>query len=123
MLHPAEFHFLEIPASPAAEAAVRRRLRTLEAAYPAVLAWQVRVTGPARRMVEAIDYSAEVTASLAGGSFARAAARGADVLAALRLAFSALEQELDEDRERARARAAKWLSAVRSRIGQRQETM
>ena len=43
---PFEFRFAGMPASRAAEAAARRRMRALEMAYPSVLDWQLQVEVP-----------------------------------------------------------------------------
>ena len=68
---------------------------------------------------DGLDYAARVRVHVAGGTALEGEARADDELAALRLAFNGLEQELEEENERARTRAAQWLQAVRSRLGQR----
>jgi hypothetical protein len=116
---PFEFRFAGMPASRAAEAAARRRMRTLEMAYPSVLDWQLQVEVPRACAADGLDYAARVRVHVAGGTALEGEARADDELAALRLAFNGLEQELEEENEGARARAAQWLQAVRSRLGQR----
>jgi hypothetical protein len=108
-----------MPASRAAEAAARRRMRTLEMAYPAVLDWQLEMEVPRASAADGLDYAASVRVHVAGGTALQGEARAGDELAALRLAFNGLEQELEDDNEGARTRAAQWLQAVRSRLGQR----
>jgi ribosome-associated translation inhibitor RaiA len=106
------FLFSGMQASAAAEAAARRRIRSLQAAHGSVTAWEVRTRGPEDGSQ---SYTAEVQARLAGGEMLRAQDQGTDVLAALRLAFNAMERLLESDQERARTRAARWLAAVRDR--------
>lgn len=120
MSDPIHFHFCGMPASRAAEAAARRRARTLRGAHPDVVDWQVEVTAPAPLDGAAAEYGAQVQARIASGAALQAHGRGADALAALRLAFNQVEARLDAEREGVHARASRWLSAVRSRIGQRQ---
>jgi ribosome-associated translation inhibitor RaiA len=113
-----DYLFSGMPVPAAADAASRRRIRTLQAAHGAVTAWEVRIRKPDAEGRARPAYTAEVQARLAGGDVLRAEDHGTDVLAALRLAFNALERLLDADRERARARAAKWLATVRNRLAQ-----
>ena len=105
-----------MPPGRAAEAAVRRRIRALQMAHPAVLAWRMRVDRPPQPAA-ASAYSVHLEAQVAGATDVQASAQDADLLAALRLAFNALEVELGADRHRARNRAAQWLHALRERIG------
>ncbi|HEY0825519.1 MAG TPA: HPF/RaiA family ribosome-associated protein [Ramlibacter sp.] len=115
------FRFSGMPASPAAEAAARRRARTLRGTHPDALAWEVDVQAPPLAST-AGGYGAQVQVRLAGGSRLRAQGCGSDPLAALRLAFNRLEAELGaENAGGVQARAARWLSSVRSRIAQRQD--
>ena len=107
-----------MPPARAAEAAARRRIRALQMAHPAVLAWQVRVDRPPQPAA-ASAYSVHLEAQVAGGTDVQASAQDADLLAALRLAFNALEVALGADRHRARNRAAQWLHALRERIAPR----
>lgn len=108
-----DFLFSSMPASAAAEAAARRRIRSLQSVHGSVIAWEVRIRGP--EDCSRPSYAAEVHARLAGEDVLRAQDQGADALAALRLAFNAMERLLDADRERARIRAARWLATVRDR--------
>jgi len=110
-----DFLFSGMPVSAAAEAASRRRIRTLQSAHDSVGAWEVRIRAPHAEDCSQPGCTAEVHARLAGGDVLIAQDHGAEVLAALRLAFNAMERLLDADREGARARAARWLAAVRER--------
>lgn len=112
---PTDIRFAGVPALPVAEAAARRRLRSLERAHPGVLAWKVLLETSMQGEDE--PYKALAAACIPGGTLLRGEAHGCDALGALRLAFNTLEQELEDEREGARHRAAQWLLAVKSRIG------
>jgi ribosome-associated translation inhibitor RaiA len=115
---PVEFEFRGLPVTRAAEAAARRRLRALESACPAAQAWRVRVEA-LPDATEPDHFCADVRASVFGGDLLETHARGEDPLAALRLAFNALETALARERESERRLAARLLRAVRSRLGGR----
>lgn len=116
---PLRFEFLGTPQLPAAEAAARRRLRGMEAQHPAATAWTVRIEAAETGSAAAPRFHATAQAVIGGGGSLRGSGRADDVLAALRLAFNALEAELDEEHEQARTRVALWLAAVRRRLDQR----
>ncbi|MBK6005340.1 HPF/RaiA family ribosome-associated protein [Ramlibacter ginsenosidimutans] len=116
---PVEFEFRGLPVTRAAEAAARRRLRALESACPAAQAWRVRVEAlPGAAQPD--HFCADVRASVSGGDQLETHARAEDPLAALRLAFNALETALARERESERHLAGRLLRAVRSRLGRRQ---
>src|SRR4051812_34988504 len=102
------FHlaFQAMPSSPAVEAAARRRIRGIERARPGVLEWDVCVWRPKRADTPRSTCAATVQARIAGGGTLRSESSGDDALAALRLAFNALEAALDAEQEQARSRAA-----------------
>lgn len=115
---PVEFEFRGLPMTRAAEAAARRRLRALESACPAAQAWRVRVEAlPGADQPE--HFCADVRASVFGGDLLETHARGEDPLAALRLAFNALETALTREQASGRRVAARWLRVVRERLGRR----
>lgn len=114
-----DFLFSGTAPQPSAEAAARRRIRALQMVHPGVKEWDVEVCAGDGGETKGPEYAARVAARI-GNEAVRGNARGNDVLSALRLAFNAVEQELDAQREGARTRAAQWLSAVRGRIGIRQ---
>lgn len=115
---PVQFQFTDIPQPAPIEAAARRRLRGMEAAYPAVQEWDLRVEG-----LEVADgdgrFAATTCARIVGGDLLAGHARAADPVGALRLAFLRLEAELESEHEDARTRATEWLNAVKRRIGHR----
>ena len=115
--HIITFHFQDVPSLPAVEAAARRRARGLEAAHPAVLGWSVQVALQAAGD-EGARFAASTQARIVGGRTLIGDAEAGDALAALRLAFNALELELEAEHESARVRAARWLSAVRGRLAE-----
>jgi hypothetical protein len=108
---PVRFEFAPLPHAACAEAAARRRMHGIEAGFPAVLEWNARLEAP-----EDGRYAALLRVRVVGGRTITADALGHDALAALRLAFNALEVELEADQESARTRAAAWLVAVRQRM-------
>lgn len=114
-----DFLFSGTEPQPSAQAAARRRIRALEMVHSGVEEWDVEVCASEGSALRGPEYAARVAARI-GNEAVRGQARGKDALSALRLAFNAVEQELDAHREGARTRAAQWLSAVRSRIGIRQ---
>lgn len=116
MARSVDFLFSGMAPQPSAEAAARRRIRALENVHPGAQEWDVRLYAAPRNELSAPLYEAQVAARL-GRAALQGEARGSDLLSALRLAFNAIEVELDMEREGARARAAQWLAAVRSRIG------
>lgn len=113
---PAQFQFIAVPITPAAEAAARRRMRTMESSYGDIRAWDLRVDGAEDDPAQDGSFHASVAAAIGGGDRLHGDARAADPLAALRLAFNALEEELDAEHESARHRAAQWLMTVRRRM-------
>ena len=115
---PAQFQFIAVPVRPAAEAAARRRMRSIESSYGDIRAWDLRVDGAGDDLAQDGGFHASVAAAIGGGDRLRGDARAADPLAALRLAFNGLEEELDAEHESARHRAAQWLTTVRRRMGQ-----
>ena len=119
MARSVDFLFSGLARQPSAEVAARRRIRALENAHPGAQAWDVRLCAEHLGELAAPVYEVQVAARV-GRSAVQAGARAGDVLSALQLAFNAIELELDMEREGARARAAQWLAAVRSRIGIRQ---
>jgi ribosome-associated translation inhibitor RaiA len=118
--HPVEFEFRGLPFTRAAEAAARRRLRGLESACPLAQAWRVKVEA-LPDAAQPIHFRADVRASVSGGDLLQTRAQGEDPLAALRLAFNALETALARERDSERHLAGRWLRAVRSRLGRQQE--
>lgn len=118
--HPAQFELLAVPVPPAVEAAARRRMRGLERSDPAIRQWDLRVDGLQGRSAPTGFFAARVEATIAGGERLRGEAGGADPLGALRLAFNALERELEAEHESARHRAAQWLMTVRRKLVQPQ---
>ena len=113
--YPVRIEFAAMPHSDIAEAAARRRMRGIEASSPSVQEWSVRLEPP-RRDAHDNRYGAVVRARVVGGRTLVGSAHGHDTLAALRLAFNALEMQLEEDQASARVRAAAWLAAVRDRM-------
>jgi hypothetical protein len=107
--------FAAMPHSEVVETAARRRMRGIEEAHPCVLEWIARIDGPHRPDQDG-RFAAVVRARVVGGRTLSGDAHGHDALAALRLAFNGLELELEADQASARARAAAWLAAVRSRM-------
>jgi hypothetical protein len=116
--HPFHLDFDALPSSPAVEAAARRRIRGIERACPRVLEWDVGIAMPERPAAPDVPYAATVQARIAGGGTLCKTSPGTDALAALRLAFNALEEALDAEQEQVRTRAAAWLAAVKRRMGQ-----
>ena len=114
-----EFIFSGMQPSRPAEAAARRRIRTLQLAHPAVTDWQVRVDAPPPQPARAEAYAVRLQARGAGGTVTLAAATASELLGALRLAFNAIETELAAERDDARRRAGGWLRAIRSRFARR----
>jgi hypothetical protein len=112
---PVRIEFTAMPHSSVVEAAARRRMRGIESAHPCVLEWNARIAAPERAEHDN-RFAAVVRARVCGGRTLSGEAHGHDALAALRLAFNGLELELEADQASARARAAKWLSAVRGRM-------
>jgi len=113
--HPVRIEFAAMPHSDAIEAAVRRRMRGIEAAHPCVLEWTARIEAPQHAGADD-RFAAVVRARVVGGHTLSGDAHGHDALAALRLAFNELELELEADQASARVRAAAWLAAVRDRM-------
>ena len=99
---PVQFQFRGVPAAPPAEAASRRRLRALDSTYPCVTQWDVE----AAPVPDGAEYEAHVRAAIVGGDTFSARGRGSDVLAALRVAFTALERERESEHENVQSRAA-----------------
>jgi len=117
-LHPIRIDFIGEPPAAGVEAVATRRMRGIEVRFPAVLEWHARIeAAPAPQD----RYAARVSARMAGGDTLGAHGGGHDAFAALRVAFNALEQELEADQEGARTRAAEWLAAVRLRMRARPE--
>lgn len=112
---PVRIEIAAMPQAEAVEAAARRRMRGIEALYPSVLEWYARSEPPKQDGPDA-RFAALVSARVVGGRTLNGDAHGHDALAALRLAFNALELELEQDQASARARAAAWLAAVRERM-------
>lgn len=104
--------------SPAADVALRRRLRSLEGAFPAVRGWWVALAPQpaAAGSRELLRFEARVAATIVGGEVFEAQGSGVDVLAALRVALNALERQLQEESDGARHRAGEWLAKVKSRL-------
>jgi hypothetical protein len=107
---PADLRFRDLPYSGSVDAAVRRRLRRLDALFPQVLSWNVTmehhpVAGHAVRLL----------AHLPGNTVAASRVLAPDLQACIREAFQDVECQLDHERSLARSRASQWLSAVRSR--------
>ena len=119
MTEPIDFRFDGMPPSRAAEAAARRRVRTLRAAYPCALAWEVAVDAPGPGAAAAGEYVTRVQVRTADGDTLRARAASRDLLSALRLSFNSVEAELDTARDGVPGRAARWISSVRDRLAQR----
>lgn len=115
---PVEFEFRGLPVTRAAEAAARRRLRGLESACPEAQAWRVRVEA-LPDAAQPVHFCADVRASVSGGDLLETHAQGEDPLAALRLAFNALETALAGERDLERRFAGRLLRAVRSRLALR----
>jgi ribosome-associated translation inhibitor RaiA len=110
-----EFIFSGMHPSRPAEAAARRRIRSLQHAHPAVSSWQVRVEAPASLPTGAEAYAVRLQVQGSSGTVVHAAASASELLAALRLAFNAIETELTAGREVAPRRGG-WLQALRSRF-------
>lgn len=113
--HPVRFEFRGELLPAQAEAASRRRLRLLENTFPAVREWQVDVQAP--QVADGERARAHVAAVIVGGDSFEADGAGNDALAALRVAFNGLEQQLQDESDRARERASHWLDKVRTRYG------
>ncbi|MBL0423966.1 HPF/RaiA family ribosome-associated protein [Ramlibacter alkalitolerans] len=113
--HPVRIEFAGMPPSEVLDASARRRMRGIEAAHHSVLSWSARIEAPPPGGQED-RFAAVVRAHVSGGRTLSGDAHGHDALAALRLAFNALELHLEADQASARARAAAWLAAVRSRM-------
>ncbi|MEJ8837888.1 hypothetical protein [Ramlibacter sp. AN1133] len=113
--HPVRIEFVAMPHSHVVEAAARRRMRGMEAIHPCVLEWFARIEAPQRAGNDG-HFAALVRVRVVGNRTLSGDAHGHDALAALRLAFNALELQLEADQESARARAAAWLAAVRERM-------
>jgi hypothetical protein len=111
-----EFIFSGIEPSRPAQAAARRRIRSLRHVHPAVTTWEVRVDAPPPQPARAEAYAVCLQAQGAGGSVTQAAATASELLGALRLAFNAIETELSAEREGTRHRAGGWLQALRRRL-------
>lgn len=105
---PVDIRFRNMPASRPLDAAVRRRIRRLDALFPFVLSWQVTLED-----TPAHGAAARMTAHLTGSSVAAARAFGPDLQAAVRDAFRAVEHELQLERGQARTRATAWMRTVR----------
>lgn len=112
---PVRIEFAAMPHSPAVEAAARRRMRGIQAAHDGLLEWYARIDGPQRPGADG-RFAAVVRTRVDGSRHFAGDAHGHDALAALRLAFNALEARLEEDRAGARARAAAWLACLRDRV-------
>lgn len=115
---PIDFLFSGLAPQRAAEAAARRRIRALVGIHPGVQEWDVHVAARHPGERTAPEYAARVAARIDGEAL-ECEARAADVLAALRLAFNSLEQELHAERDRVRARGFHWVAAVKTRLGLR----
>lgn len=111
-IHPVHIEFQAMPYAEPVDAVARRRMRGIETMYPAVLEWHAQIAAPRHDGL----FAATVRARVSGGRVLAGEARGHDALAALRLAFNALDLALEEDQARARTRAAAWLAAVRDRM-------
>lgn len=112
---PCEIEFAQMPHSSDIDAVARRRMRGIEAAYPSVLDWYARIEAPQRDTRDS-GFGVMLRVHLVGGRALHGDGHGHDALAALRLAFNALEIGLEEDQASARARATAWLAAVRQRM-------
>lgn len=117
---PVLFHFADVPHPTAIELAARRRMRGMEATYPAVLEWDLRVELLVNAAADG-RFAATTRARIVGGDMLAGQARASDALGALRLAFNRLEAELESEHEDARSRAAKWLNTVKRRLAHRVE--
>lgn len=106
---PADIRFRNMVAQASAEAAIRRRIRRLDAMFPFVLSWQVTLEESPQH-----GATVRITTHLAGSSVAAGRAFGADLLGTVRAAFRAVEHELEQERGQARARAAFWLGPVQA---------
>lgn len=113
--HPIQFDFRGELLPAQAEAAARRRLRILEGIFPAVRGWQVSARGQQAADGQGDHAQARVCVDIVGGDTFEAAASGTDALAALRLAFNAIETQLQAETDNARDRATHWLEKVKSR--------
>jgi hypothetical protein len=101
---------------PTCEAAARRRLRALGAAYPAVGAWSIGVQVRTGRDVQSgWRFEAHVGATIVGGGLFEADGEGRDAPCAVRLACAAIERQLQIESERARLSALAWLGRTRAR--------
>lgn len=117
--HPVQFRIHDAIPLAALQASALRRLRWLESVHPAVCDWSVELEPVAASHAEILRFEARVAAGIVGGDALHARADGGDALAALRLAFNGLEQQLATETERALDRASQWLQKVKTRLGQR----
>lgn len=101
-----------------AEIAARRRLRSLEGAFPAVRRWEVSARSHPVSDAGGNPAEAHVAAVIFGGDRFESSGCASDALGALRLAFNALEKQLYDESENARDRAFHWFQKVRSRAPQ-----
>jgi hypothetical protein len=110
---PVEVHFSSMPPSASAEDAARRRIRRLDSLYPSVLSWEVQFEQSHTCDQPGGGYAVRVVAHRVGKGMATARAHSVDVLAAVRVAFEAIEHELAEKREAATRQATRWLASLR----------
>lgn len=105
--------------APVCEPASRRRIRVLQDAFPAVLDWSVACAVLAPDGHEDLMFEARVGALLENGNLVEAKVSRPDLLAALRIAFNTVEEQLHAESEQARFRAFEWLGKLKGRNGLR----